>query len=156
VRNAARDGLQIRAAASARDAVDGADLIVVATASTTPVLESAWVPDGAHVCAIGACRPAHRELQAQLVARSRVFVDSTAGALAEAGDIVMAIQERAIAPEHIAGELGALVSGTVAGRQAPGQVTLFKSLGMAVEDVAAARLAFTRASAAGVGTALVL
>ena len=156
VRKVARDGLRIRAAASARDAVDGADLIVVATASTIPVLESAWVPDGAHICAIGACRPTHRELQAALVARSRVFVDSTLGALAEAGDIVMAIQEGAIAPEHIAGELGALVSGTVAGRQVPGQVTLFKSLGMAVEDVAAARLAYTRASAAGVGRALAL
>jgi ornithine cyclodeaminase/alanine dehydrogenase-like protein (mu-crystallin family) len=156
VRDVERDGLRIRAAASARDAVDGADLIVVATASTIPVLESAWVPDGAHICAIGACRPTHRELQAALVARSRVFVDSTVGALAEAGDIVMAIQEGAIAPEHIAGELGALVSGTVAGRQVPGQVTLFKSLGMAVEDVAAARLAYTRASAAGVGRALAL
>ena len=156
VREVARDGLRIRAAASARDAVDGADLIVVATASTTPVLESAWVPDGAHICAIGACRPTHRELQAALVARSRVFVDSTVGALAEAGDIVMAIQEGAIGPQHIAGELGALVSGTVAGRQVRGQVTLFKSLGMAVEDVAAAHLAYTRASAGGVGVALAL
>jgi len=156
VREVARDGLRIRAAASARDAVDGADLIVVATASTTPVLESAWVPDGAHICAIGACRPTHRELQAALVARSRVFVDSTVGALAEAGDIVMAIQEGAIGPQHIAGELGALVSGTVAGRQVRGQVTLFKSLGMAVEDVAAAHLAYTRASAGGVGIALAL
>ena len=156
VRDGARDGLHIRAAASARDAVDGADLIVVATASTTPVLESAWVADGAHICAVGACRPTHRELHAALVARSRVFVDSTVGALAEAGDIVMAIQEGAIAPEHIAGELGALVSGMVAGRQVPGEVTLFKSLGMAVEDVAAARLAYARASAAGVGTGLAL
>ena len=156
VRDAARDGLRIRAAASAREAVDGADLIVVATASTTPVLESTWVQDGAHICAIGACRPTHRELQAALVGRSRVFVDSIVGALAEAGDIVLAIQEGAIAPEHLAGELGAVVSGTVGGRQIPGQVTLFKSLGMAVEDVAAARLAYTRASAAGVGTALAL
>ena len=156
VRDVPRDGLRIRAAASAREAVDGADLIVVATASTTPVLESAWVQEGAHICAIGACRPTHRELQARLVARSRVFVDSTVGALAEAGDIVMAIQEGAIAPAHIAGELGALVSGTIAGRQIPGEVTLFKSLGMAVEDVAAARLAYTLASAAGVGTALAL
>lgn len=156
VRDVSRDGLRIRAAASAREAVDGADLIVVATASTTPVLESAWVQEGAHICAIGACRPTHRELQAALVARSRVFVDSTVGALAEAGDIVMAIQEGAITPAHIAGEVGALVSGTIAGRQIPGEVTLFKSLGMAVEDVAAARLAYTLASAAGVGTALAL
>ena len=69
---------------------------------------------------------------------------------------MIAIQEGAIAPEHIAGELGALVSGTVAGRQIPGEVTVFKSLGMAVEDVAAARLAYTLATAAGVGTALAL
>ena len=68
----------------------------------------------------------------------------------------MAIREGAITREHIAGELGALVSGTVAGRQDPGQVTLFKSLGMAVEDVAAARLAYTRARTSGVGTELVM
>jgi ornithine cyclodeaminase len=155
-RDATCDGLRIRAAVSVRDAVDGADLIVVATVSTTPVLDSAWVADGAHICAVGACRPTHRELEAALVARGRVFVDSTVGALAEAGDIVMAIQEGAITREHIAGELGALVSGTVAGRQNPGQVTLFKSLGMAVEDVAAARLAYTRARTAGVGTEFVM
>jgi alanine dehydrogenase len=156
VRDGLRDGRRVRAAASVREAVDGADLIVVATASPTPVLESGWVRNGAHICAVGACRPTHRELQAALVARSRLFVDSTVGALAEAGDIVMAIQEGAITREHIAGELGALVSGTVAGRQDPGQVTLFKSLGMAVEDVAAARLAYTRARTSGVGTELVM
>ena len=156
VRDALRDGVRIRAAGSVRDAVEGADLIVVATSSITPVLESAWVQDGAHICAVGACRPTHRELEAALVARSRLFVDSTIGALAEAGDIVLAIQERAIAATHIAGELGAVVSGMVAGRQNPSQVTLFKSLGMAVEDVAAARLAYTRARSRGVGTELVM
>ncbi len=156
VRDALRDGVRIRAAASARDAVEGADLIVVATSSITPVLESAWVQDGAHICAVGACRPTHRELEAALVARSRVFVDSTVAALAEAGDIVLAIQDRAIAATHIAGELGAVVSGMVAGRQNPSQVTLFKSLGMAVEDVAAARLAYARARSRGVGTELVM
>ena len=148
--------MRIRAAGSVRDAVEGADLIVVATSSITPVLESAWVQDGAHICAVGACRPTHRELEAALVARSRVFVDSTIGALAEAGDIVLAIQDSAIAATHIAGELGSLVSGMVAGRQNPSQVTLFKSLGMAVEDVAAARLAYTRARTRGVGTELVM
>ena len=156
VRGALRDGMRIRAVGSVRDAVEGADLIVVATSSTTPVLENAWVRDSAHICAVGACRPTHRELDAALVARSRLFVDSTIGALAEAGDIVMAIQDGAITPTHIAGELGALASGAVAGRQHPGQVTLFKSLGMAVEDVAAARLAYTRARARGVGTELVI
>src|SRR4029450_8578560 len=156
VRDALRDGVRIRAAASARDAVEGAGLSVVATPSITPVLESAWVQDGAHICAVGACRPTHRELEAALVARSRLFVDSTIGALAEAGDILLAIQASATAAPHIAGELGAVVSGMVAGRQNTSQVTLFKSLGMAVEDVAAARLAYTRARSRGVGTELVM
>ena len=143
-------------AGSARDAVEGADLIVVATSSITPVLESAWVQDGAHICAVGACRPTHRELEAPLVARSRLFVDSTIGALAEAGDVVLALQDSAIAATHVAGELGAVISGMVPGRQNPNQVTLFKSLGMAVEDVAAARLAYARARTRGVGTELVM
>jgi alanine dehydrogenase len=156
VRDTLRHRVRIRAAGSVRDAVEGADLIVVATSSITPVLESAWVQDGAHICAVGACRPTHRELEAALVARSRLFVDSTIGALAEAGDIVLAIQDSAIAATHIAGELGAVVSGMAAGRQNPSQVTLFKSLGMAVEDVAAARVAYTRARSRGVGTELVM
>jgi ornithine cyclodeaminase len=154
--DASRDGMHARAAARARDAVEGADLIVVATSSTTPVLESAWIRDGAHICAVGACRPTHRELETALVARSRLFVDSTIGALAEAGDVVLAIQDGAIAAAHIAGELGALVSGLVPGRQNRGQLTLFKSLGMAVEDIAAARLAYTRARTRGVGTELAM
>lgn len=144
----------VRAVGSVREAVDGAHLIVTATAATSPVLASEWVRDGAHICAVGACRPSHRELDAALVARSRLFVDSTTGALAEAGDIVLAIGEQAIAAGHIAGELGSLVSGTVEGRQDARQVTLFKSLGMAVEDVAAAHLACTRARARHVGTRL--
>ena len=156
VKDASDHGMHVRAAASARDAVDGADLIAVATSSTTPVLESEWVRDGAHICAVGACRPTHRELETALVARSRLFVDSTIGALAEAGDVVLAIQDGAVTAAHIAGELGALVSRAVPGRQNPGQITLFKSLGMAVEDVAAARLAYTRAQTRGVGTELAM
>jgi len=144
----------VRAVGSAREAVDGADLIVTATSATSPVLVSDWVRDSAHVCAVGACRPTHRELDSALIARSRLFVDSTIGALAEAGDIVLAIGERAIAADHIAGEIGSVVSGTVQGRQQPRQVTVFKSLGMAVEDVAAAHLVCTRARARGVGTML--
>ena len=156
VKDAARHGMHVRAAASARDAVDDADLIAVATSSTTPVLESAWVRDGAHICAVGACRPTHRELETALVARSRLFVDSAIGALAEAGDVVLAIQDGAVTAAHIAGELGAVVSGLVPGRQNPDQITLFNSLGMAVEDVAAANLAYTRAQTRGVGTKLAM
>jgi len=149
-------GASVRAVGSAREAADGADLIVVATASTTPVLHREWVMDGAHICAVGACRPSHRELDAALVGRSRIFVDSTVGALAEAGDIVLAIQDGAMTSSDLAGELGDLISGKVDGRQDPRQITLFKSLGMAVEDVAAAHLAYTRASARGIGTRLAM
>jgi alanine dehydrogenase len=141
----------LRAAASAREAVDGADVVVLATASQTPVVASSWIAAGAHVCAVGACRPTHREMDAALVARARTFVDSRTGALAEAGDIVLAIQEGAITAAQIAGEIGERLAGRVEGRQAPDQVTLFKSLGMAVEDVAAAHLAYSRALERGAG-----
>jgi alanine dehydrogenase len=146
----------IAAAASVQEAVDGADIIVLATASQTPVLLKGSVAEGTHICAVGACRPNHREMDGALVARSRTFVDSRIGALAEAGDIVMAIAEGVITPDHIAGELGELAAGNVTGRQQDRQVTLFKSLGMAVEDVAAAHLAFSRATARGLGTNVTL
>jgi alanine dehydrogenase len=100
---------------------------------------------------VGACRPTHRELTGQLVARSRLFVDSRVGAAAEAGDFVLAQQEGLVAADHIAGELGELLAGRVSGRETDAGVTLFKSLGMAVEDVAAAHLAYSRARAAGYG-----
>ncbi len=138
-------GVRITTADSPALAVEGADLIVAATASTTALIDAGDVCDGAHICAVGACRPAHRELGGRLVARSRLFVDSRAGAIAEAGDIVLAKTEGLLGPHHIAGELGELLAGRVAGRQTDREITLFKSLGMAVEDVAAAHLAYSRA-----------
>ena len=144
-------GIPVLAASSAARAVEGADLIVAATASTTALIGAGDVSAGSHICAVGACRPTHRELDAALVARALTFVDSRIGALAEAGDIVLARDEGAITADHVAGELGELLSGLVPGRQSPEQITLFKSLGMAVEDVAAAHLAYTRARASGRG-----
>jgi alanine dehydrogenase len=141
----------IHAVKSAEEAVDGADLVVVATAAREPVLRSEWVADGTHVAAVGACRPDQREVDTALIRRARVYVDSTTGALSEAGDLMLPIHEGAIDATHIAGELGQVAAGTVAGRQTPGDVTLFKSLGMAVEDVAAAHLAYQRATERGLG-----
>jgi len=148
--------LPVRATADAAAAVGGADLIVLATASRAPVLEHADVADGAHVMAVGACRPDQREMPTALVRRARVYVDSRASALAEAGDLLLPIAEGAIGADHIAGELGDLVAGRIAGRRSPAEVTVFKSLGMAVEDVAAARLAVERARAIGRGRAFSL
>lgn len=141
----------ISVAASPRDAVRDADMVVLATASKDPVVQNDWIADGAHVMAVGACRPNQREMDAALVARSRVFVDSRAGALAEAGDIVLAIQEGACGADHIVAELGDIASGAAIGRRSARDVTLFKSLGMAVEDVAAAHLAYRRATERGLG-----
>ncbi len=144
------------AAESVEAAVTGADVIVLVTASREPVLRRAWVREGAHICAVGACRPDQREMDTAVVRDARVFVDSRTGAVAEAGDLVIPIKEGAIDASHIAGELGDVFGGRVAGRQAAAEITIFKSLGMAVEDVAAAHLAFERASERGLGRGFVL
>ena len=146
----------VTVAASARDAVDGADLIVLATSSREPVVRSEWIADGAHVCAVGACRPDQREMDTELVGRGRIFVDSRTGALAEAGDIVIPMKAGVFDETRLAGELGEVVMGTVAGRTSPSEVTVFKSLGMAVEDVAAAHLAYIKAVERGLGRGIVL
>lgn len=136
------------AAESAREAVDGAEVVVVATSSVTPAIESGWVKDGAHVIAIGACRPSQREVDPALVRRAALFVDSRAAALQESGDVIP------FGAEHIRAELGEVVAGTRPGRTSDGEVTLFKSLGQAVEDVAAAALAYRRAREKGIGLKL--
>jgi ornithine cyclodeaminase len=146
--------VSVTAAASGADACRGASIVLTATSSKTPVVERAWVENGAHVICIGAPLATERELDPALVADARLIVDSRAGALKESGDVVLSIAEGIITPEHIAGELGEVAAGRVAGRQRPDQITLFKSLGMAVEDVVAASMAFERASRAGRGTPL--
>lgn len=105
---------------------------------------------GAHVIAIGACRPTMRELDPELVARARLVVDSRDAALQESGDVVLAIREGRITAEHAQLELGQVIGGA-AGRRLGDEVTLFKSLGLAVEDLAAAALAYRSALAAGRG-----
>ena len=151
-----RTSAPVMATSSAQDAIDGADLVVLATASRDPVVRNEWIAAGAHVCAVGACRPDQREMDTALVSRSRLFVDSRTGALAEAGDIVLPIAEGAFGETHIAGELGEVASGAVPGRTSPAEVTVFKSLGMAVEDIAAAHLAYVKAAERGLGRGFVL
>lgn len=141
----------LSAVSTAQAALSGADIIVLATSSRTAVLRNDWVSDGAHICAVGACRPDQREMDGGLVARARLFVDSRTGALAEAGDIVLAMAEGLIDATHIAGELGEVARREGEGRREAREVTLFKSLGMAVEDVAAAHLACVRAKERGLG-----
>jgi alanine dehydrogenase len=124
-----------RAMESAEAVVRGADVVVAATASPTPVVQSEWVGEGAHVVAVGACLPTQRELDPALVARARLVVDSRAAALQEAGDVVMGMAEGRWTANHIAAELGELPV-----REDDREITVFKSLGLAVEDLFAAHL----------------
>lgn len=142
--------------ASAEDAVHGADLVVLATSSPTPVIEDDWIAAGAHVVSVGACRPDQREMAPALVRRSRLFVDSRAAALVESGDVVLGIKEHRFDEQHIAGEIGEVVLGRADGRTSDSQITVFKSLGMAVEDVVTADLVFRQAMETGAGTELTL
>jgi ornithine cyclodeaminase/alanine dehydrogenase-like protein (mu-crystallin family) len=142
-----RLGLAVEAMASAREAVEGADLICTVTAATDPVLEGGWISPGAHVNAVGACTPKARELDSAAVARSLLFVDRRESALAEAGDFLLARSEGAISDDHILGELGELLEGKIPGRRSTEEITLFKSLGIAVEDLAAGRHVYRKAVA---------
>jgi len=146
----------LRAAASAEEAVRGAAIVVLVTSSPAPVVDDAWVAPGAHVISVGACRPDQREMPPALVTRARLVVDSRAAALVESGDIVQGIREGHFTEAHVVGELGEVVLGRITPRRSAQDVTVFKSLGMAVEDVAAADLVYRRAVETGAGTALTL
>ncbi|MGN7765332.1 ornithine cyclodeaminase family protein [Paenibacillus sp. 22594] len=138
-------GVQISAVGSVRDAVWDADIICTVTASTQPVLLGEWVKPGVHINAVGACRPMDRELDTALVAGSRLYVDRLESAIHEAGDYLIPLAEGAISSGHIVGEIGGLLCGSVKGRNSETEITLFKSLGLAIEDLAAAHYVYEQA-----------
>ena len=141
----------VEAVGSAEEAVRGADVIVTATAATEPVLSRAWVAGGAHINAVGACLPHIRELDTQTVADAAFFTDRRESAESEAGDLILARKEGAIGPGHIRAELGEVLAGTAPGRSSDDEITIFESLGIAIEDLAAADHVVRRARAEGVG-----
>lgn len=138
---------------SAQAAVRGADVVVTATSSREPVLERAWLSPGAHVNAVGASLPAARELDVATVAASALFVDSRESLRNEAGEYILAVEQGAIAGEdHVRAELGEVLAGIRPGRTNATELTLFRSLGLAVEDLAAATHAVAAARRHGLGT----
>ncbi len=151
-REAARAGLAIEAAGTAREAVEGADIICTTTAARDPVLEGAWIAPGAHVNAAGASLPAARELDSAAVARARLIVDRRESARNESGDVLVPLREGVIGDAHIAAELGDVLIGRARGRRSADEITLFKSLGLAIEDIAAAHHIWRKAVASGAGT----
>jgi ornithine cyclodeaminase len=147
-----RHGIDVEAVDEPREAVEGASLICTVSGAAEPVVSGEWLAPGCHINAVGSALPTARELDGEAVARSRLVVDRRESAMNESGDVLLAIAEGAIGPEHIAGELGEVLIGAVEGRTDPEQVTLFKSLGLAVEDVATARAVFEAATREGAGT----
>lgn len=131
-------GVPIEVSATAEDAVRGADLVCTTTAAAEPVLHGAWLSPGAHVNAVGACFAASRELDTEAVRRSRLFTDCRESCVNEAGDFLIPLAEGAIGDAHLLGEIGEVFVGRLPGRLSPDDVTVYESLGIAIEDLASA------------------
>ncbi len=138
-------------ATSIEEALDGADIVCTATAAREPIVELGWLAPGTHVNAAGASIRTSRELSSETVAAATLFVDRRESTLNESGDYLFAVEEQGIGPDHIVAELGDVFTGTHPGRRADGELTVFKSLGIAVEDLASAELCVARARERGVG-----
>jgi ornithine cyclodeaminase len=151
VSQSARWGVAIEAVADPRAAVTGADLICTVSASREPILEGAWVAPGAHLNVAGASRPDAVEIDTETVTRSRFFVDYRPSTRAEAAEYLRALATGAITEAHILAEIGEVASGAKSGREAPSDITLYRSLGIAAQDLAAAHFLLEAARAAGVG-----
>jgi ornithine cyclodeaminase/alanine dehydrogenase-like protein (mu-crystallin family) len=147
-----RYAFPVEPVSTAEEALRGADLIVTATNAADSVVRREWVGEGAHINAVGSCTPNTRELDAGVLAASSLFVDSVESTVNEAGDYLLALKEGVVGPEHIRAELGEVLNGTKPGRTSAREITLFKSLGLAVEDLAAAEYLYRKAKETGAGT----
>lgn len=156
VADASRPDLAVEAADSPQAAVDGADIVCTVTASAEPVLHGAWLADGSHVNAVGASQPANRELGSEAVQRARLFVDRRESAMNESGDFLIPLREGVIDEGHIVAEIGEVAAGMAPGRRSDAEITVFKSLGLAIEDLAAARWIHQQAIESGSGTPIPL
>lgn len=148
---AGRLDIEVRAVDEARDAVEACDIVIAATSAKDPVVRGEWIDAGTHINGVGSHTPDARELDSDAVRKAKVVVDSLAAALQEAGDLLLPMAEGVITKEHIYAELGELVAGSKRGRTGQQEVTFFKSVGLAVEDVAVAQLVYERARSLGIG-----
>jgi ornithine cyclodeaminase/alanine dehydrogenase-like protein (mu-crystallin family) len=149
---AARHGLSVEAAADVATAINGADIVCTTTSTSEPVLFGRMMAEGMHVNAVGASIPSWRELDTEAVTRSKLFTDRRESLENEAGEYIRALETGAIGDDHLQAELGEVLIGRHPGRTSDAEITLFRSLGLAVEDVAAGWLVYQRALAAGIGT----
>ena len=145
-------GFPIEAVRTNEEAARGADVIVTATSSLEPVINRDWISPGAHVNAMGTHSPNSREIDSATMAAARIFTDRRESALNEAGDYLLAAKEGLVNPESILGEIGELLIGTKTGRTSATEITLFKSLGLAIEDVVSADYLYKKAKSQNAGT----
>ena len=143
---------EVAAIAVVDEAVRDADLVVTATSSLEPVIDKDWISSGAHINAIGTHSPNSREIDSGTMGAARIFVDRRESALNESGDYLLAAKEGVVTPESIIAEIGELLIGSKSGRTSPTDITLFKSLGLAIEDVACADCLYRKATAENLGT----
>ncbi len=136
---AAQFGIPVTAADSAREAVEGADIVCTVTPSREPYLEADWIAPGTHINAVGAFTPATREVTSALVAKAKLYADQVEAMRKECGEYLVPLQEGLIGPDHIVGSLGDVLLGRAPGRSSEEEITLFDALGLAVEDVACAK-----------------
>ncbi len=146
-----RHGIRAEVVNTPADAVRGASIVCTVTAAREPVLQGEWLEAGVHLNAVGSSTAETRELDATAVYRSRLFVDARDSALNEAGDLLIPIKEGRLTAEHIQAELGDVLVGRHPGRRSARELTLFKSLGLGIEDVAAARYVVGEAKRLGIG-----
>lgn len=146
-----RTGLDIRYATSVEEAVSDHDLICTTTPAKEPIVRGSWIKSGAHINAIGACTPVTRELDSEAVRMSCLFVDRLESTMREAGDFIIAKTEGLIDDTHIRGELGDLLAGKINGRQSKDEITLFKAVGLAMQDLASAQYIYEKARKTGTG-----
>ena len=150
-RESKRQKVEIEPVQSAREAIRGADIVCTVTTSLEPVVLGDWLEPGMHLNVVGSSTPAGREVDTAGVVRSRLYVDRRESTLNESGEFLTAKKEGAIGDGHIVGEIGEVLIGKVAGRRSPEEITLFKSLGLAIEDVASAKHIYEKARASGRG-----
>jgi ornithine cyclodeaminase len=145
-------GLAIEVVDSAQAAVRDSDLLVTVTTAKAPIVQAEWLKPGVHINAVGSHRPDLREIDGATMKRAKVVVDSHDAVMAECGDILLALKEQSIGAADIHGEIGEVLAGVKAGRSSPSEVTLYKSVGIAIQDVAAAQLVYRKALERNVGT----
>jgi ornithine cyclodeaminase len=155
-REGQRHGLAIEVCSSVEEAVTSAHIICTTTAAPEPILKGDWLAPGTHINAVGSSVPFTRELDTAAVAKSRLFVDRRESTVSEAGDFLFPKKEGAIGDDHIQGELGELLLGKIEGRKSDNEITLYKSLGLAVEDLASANHVYKKALEKGMGIAVEL